>query len=529
MTNEEFLQLKEHRDYCYNILRCEQSLHTFIQAAWPLVEGGKPFDDNWHIGAVCEHLEAVANLEITRLIINQPPRTTKTNLTSIFFPAWLWIRNPGVQFLCLSNDYKLAHTSAINSRTVILSEWYQRRWNDRFQIRKDRNAVSDFANDKTGYRISRSFLSTLTGKSADIINIDDPNKTKESDTIRETVNQTYDRVISTRLNNPMTGCIVLTQQRTHEKDLTGHLLARDEAKKWVVLRLPMYYQKNRQCKTIILPSANGKVWQDPRTEDNELLWPQRLTKEYVEERRQELGSEYAFSGQYQQMPAPEEGGIIKKHWFKWWKQSAIPRIEQVISSWDTALTADDHKKSAYSACTTWGLFLDEDWIPNLIMLGAWRGRVEYPELREIAQKFYLDYRHTLSTTFKPSGQHVPDVVLVEGKANGFCLIQDFQKAGIMANKFNPDKYGDKIFRVKLITHLIQGGRIWMPAKGPDYARLIKWADEFVESCALFPQAESRDYVDTMTQVLLYLDSMGMLTSPKNFPNEQKVLKVYSKA
>lgn len=255
-----------------------------------------------------------------------------------------------------------------------------------------------------------------------------------------------------------------------------------------------------------------EIWEDPRVAEGQLLCEERFSEKEINKYKNELGS-YGYAGQYQQRPAPEEGGIIKKPWFQWWKDSTPPEIEFVIQSWDTALTAKD--MSAYSACTTWGVFYDHNYIENVILLSMWRDRVEYPELREMTKRLYFDYRDTgkvRNPLFK--GRPI-DMCLIEAKASGDPLIQDLALAGIRAIPFVPNKYGDKLQRVRLITPLIEGGRVWLPAKPPSYDKLLPFADLFIESVACFPNSESRDLVDTMTQALLKLKDGQFLRHPKD--------------
>jgi predicted phage terminase large subunit-like protein len=306
--------------------------------------------------------------------------------------------------------------------------------------------------------------------------------------------------------------MIVVQQRTHEGDISGFIINNDVENNWVKLILPMEFELSRKSKTVVLPSTNGKIWEDWRTKEGELLWPQRIGNKEIAEAKNTLGS-YGYAGQYQQRPSPSEGGIIKKSWFRWWKNATPPQISFVLQSWDTALTANE--MSAYSACTTWGVFYDENNIENVILLSMWRGRVEYPELREITKRLYFDYRDTgKEREPKFKGRNV-DMCLIEAKASGDPLIQDLAAAGIRAIPFVPNKYGDKISRVRLITPLIEGGRIWLPAREPQYDALLPYADEFLESVSCFPNADSRDLVDTMAQAFLKLKSGHFVSNPKD--------------
>jgi phage terminase large subunit-like protein len=281
----------------------------------------------------------------------------------------------------------------------------------------------------------------------------------------------------------------------------------------VKLILPMEFERERRSKTIVLPSTNGKVWEDPRTNEGELLWPSYLDAQTLAIRKRELGS-YNYAGQYQQRPAPEEGGIIQRNWFRVWTKK-LPTIKYMLQSWDTALTAKE--TSSYSACTTWGTFEDENKITHLILISAWRDRVVYPELLKRAIRLKRNCSDIHTEELKPNKQMQPDITLVEAKASGHPLISDLNSKGIIVHGFNPDKYGDKMQRVHLVTPFIECGRVWVISQDEgDMKRLRPDHEMLIENAILFPNAEARDLVDTMTQTILYLSKVkGVLTHVMN--------------
>jgi predicted phage terminase large subunit-like protein len=502
--------------YQQSILKAEYSLHEFLKQAWPYIEGSDtPFTDGWHIKAICEHLEAVSNRQIRNLLINIPPRCSKSTIISVAFPAWCWLHNPSERFMYASYALSLSLRDSVKCRRLILSPWYQERWGHYFRIEGDQNTKGRFDNTERGYRIATSSGSAATGEGGSMLITDDPNNSLdgESEAQRERKIDWWTQVWSTRLNDKKNDCRIVVQQRIHERDISGFILNHDDMNEWVKLILPMEFEEKRRSRTVVLPTTEGKIWEDPRKNEGELLWPERINEKDLKSLKQALGSEYTISGQLQQRPSPEAGGIIKKDWFCWWKDTSPPQIEFVIQSWDTALTAKE--MSAYSACTTWGVFYDQNHIENVVLLSMWRGRIEYPQLREMAKRLYFDYRDTgkeRNTSFK--GRPV-DMCLIEAKASGDPLIQDLAAAGIRAIPFVPNKYGDKIQRVRLITPLIEGGRVWLPARAPKYDTLLPYADEFLESVACFPNAESRDLVDTMAQALLKLKDGKFVLNPKD--------------
>lgn len=509
-----------------SIINAELSLYEFLKQAWPIIEGKTPFIDNWHLKVIAEHLEACYRREIKNLLINVPPRTSKTSLISIAFPAWVWLQNPEERFMYASYAHSLSTEHSLKCRRLIESDWYQEGWGARYRLAKDQKAKMLFENNKGGCRIATSVGSVATGKGGSIIIVDDGNNAKdgESEIKRESTNKWWDQVWSTRLNNPLHDVRIVVQQRIHEKDITGHILANDNEKEWLRLIIPMEFEEKRKAKTVILPSTNGKIWQDPRTKEGELLWPERFPLKIINRLQRELGS-YGYAGQYQQRPSPEGGGHIKKAWFKKWTMLNPPKYELILQSWDTAFS--DKPDAAYSACTTWGVWRSSDdyEIQNIMLLSMWRGRVGYPELRERAKRLNRDYKDTgVHQNMYPAIGRV-DVCLIEAKATGDPLIRDLRNANIPAIPYIPK--GDKNSRVQIVLPYIESGLVWLPTEPKNEDRLMPFADEFLEAVSSFPNAESRDLVDTMTQALSHIRDHVHLRHPKD-EYEEEVVKTRKK-
>ncbi len=515
--------------YLQDKYKAELSLHEFIKQAWSAVEGDKEFTDGWHIKIICEHLEAVANRQIKNLIINLPPRCCKSSLVSVVFPAWVWLMAPHEQFMYCSYASSLALRDSVKCRRLILSPWYRERWGKRFGLVGDQNTKGRFDNTLNGYRISTSTGSSITGEGGSFLIADDPNNSLEgeSEVKRERTIEWWNQVWSTRLNDKKNDCRIVVQQRIHERDITGYITSHDDLNEWTKLILPMEFEEKRKAVTVLLPSTKDKPWEDPRIKEGELLWPERFDEVAVKSLKNALGSSYACAGQLQQRPSPETGGIIKKAWFQWWKDTQPPQIEFIVQSWDTAFSTG--KNSAYSASTTWGVFYDHNHIENVILLSMWRGRVEYTELRERAKRLYFDYRD-VGKEREPKFKGRPiDLFLIEAKASGDPLIRDLLQAGIKATPVNPTGGGDKIKRVHFVTPLIEGERVWLPAKAPSYDTLLPFADDFLETVACFPNLESNDIVDTMSQALMKLKTGMFLLNPRDersSPITYKNVKVY---
>ena len=497
--------------------QCEESLYYFLQKAWRYVEGGVEFDGGWHIEAIAEHLEMVADGRIRNLLINIPPRCCKSTLISIAFPAWIWTQQPGKRFLCTSYAQSLSITHSVSCRRLIQSHWYQRLWGKKVRLVRDVNNKSRFENTKRGYRLASSVKGANTGAGADIIIADDPNNIMdvESEVTRDFTNMWWDQIMSTRDNNSKASARIVVQQRTHTMDLSGHIIGKG-VKDYVHLYLPMEMELANRCYTV--PKKLGeKTWCDPRKKEGQLLWEGHIGQKEVQEKKRNLGP-YAYAGQFQQRPAPISGGIIDREWFSHWCDTFEPNVEFVIQSWDTAFTGEATKENknaknvSYSACTTWGVFRDKNNIANALLLSAWRGRVEYPDLRIMAQKLYRNYYDTyLDDTITPGPQ--PDVVLIEAKASGAPLIQDLSRAGVVVTPFNPNRYGDKRARARRVSALISTGRVWVLANPPHFETLVPFAEDFVSQCALFPNGESNDYVDSMSQALQRLQDSGWVALP----------------
>jgi len=271
----------------------------------------------------------------------------------------------------------------------------------------------------------------------------------------------------------------------------------------VHLCLPMEFESHNRCTTVPIKSTYPEPWSDPRKTEGELLWPTFVTPEALETIKRDLGSPYLIAGQLQQRPAPAEGGIFKKQYWKWWTEESPPPCKFVLQSWDTALS----ELGAFSACTTWGIFEDEYGVEHVILLDLWRGRVQYPELRSMAQRMYKNY-HDTDLENPLIGECKPDMVLVEAKANGLSLIQDLSRAGIMVTRFNPK--GSKMERAQIVSPILECGRVWVPARPPAYTQLRGYAKTMVDMAALFPSSESNDLVDSMTQALKRLLDSGWI-------------------
>jgi predicted phage terminase large subunit-like protein len=468
----------------------ETWLIHFLRQAWPILEPVTPLVEGWHLEAICDHWQAVLNGHIRRLIINVPPRCTKSITSSVMVNAFAWIDQPALRFLGVSYAEKLSIRDALKTRTLIQSDWYQERWADKYQLSEDQNQKTRFENDKTGHRIATSIHGTGTGEGGDIITVDDPHNIKdgESDAKRESVIQYTDEVMPSRLNNAKTGRIVLIMQRSHTRDMTGHLLAKNAG--YEHLCLPMEYEENR-VKT-------GLNFVDPRTEQGELLIPERYDTEEVKTLQVDLGS-YAYNGQYQQRPAPREGGIIKVKWFRRYDQ--MPLLEKPALGPDEKPMLDDEGKVVMEPTGYLTLSLDTAYKPNQLndpsvlevwfeqesrhyLLEVWREKVGYPELKRSVKLIAEKWAKFINE------------VLIEDKASGQSLIQDLREDPEWPHPVIAMEPGqqDKIVRMENESAQVEAGNCWLPEKA-------SWLFDFETEVGLFPKAANDDQVDSMSQYL----------------------------
>lgn len=272
---------------------CEESLLEFLKNGWKYIDPA-PFVGGWHLEAIAEHLQAVTDGHIRRLVINVPPRTSKSTVCSVAWPAWTWaqgqngpLSGPQVQFLSSSYAQTLSLRDSVKTRRLITSPWYQKHWGSRFVLTGDVNTKGRFENDKGGYRLATSVDGTLTGEGGDVILVDDAHSATEveSDLVRKSTLEWWDEAMSTRLNNQKTGAYVVIMQRLHQEDLTGHIITK-ESDNWTWLMLPMKHEKERHCTTYV----NGaRFWEDPRTEEGQLLCPERFGQTEVDNLERRLG------------------------------------------------------------------------------------------------------------------------------------------------------------------------------------------------------------------------------------------------
>lgn len=534
-------ELPPHLDHDAQLLEldrydCEESLYTFLQGAWKYIDPAQ-FRDGWHLHAISEHLQAVVDGQIRRLIINLPPRHCKSLLLSVAFPAWVWAQRnitptsgPGVPLLYASYADKLSLRDSVKSRRLIESEWYRKRWGDRFKLTYDQNTKSRFSNDKGGERLITSIGAGVTGEGGNLICIDDPNAANDVSseaTIQNTI-EWWTTAMPTRANDPETCGWIIIQQRIGENDLTGHIIE-NEFEGWTHLCLPGRYEPERSYFTSI-------GWKDPRTEPGELLWPERFSEDSLKRLEISMGP-WIFAGQIQQRPEPKGGGIIKREWWKLYEGENYPKMDFIIATLDGAYT--EERMNDPSGMIVWGIYSARgqtdsvypdgttriigsqdrrnellardatysEFAPRVMCMYAWTDRLE---LHDLVKK-------TANTCIKMK----VDLLVIENKASGISVSQEmrrlYSRERFSVELFDP-KNQDKAARLYSVQHIFAEGVV----SGPD----TKWMEAVIGQVAQFPKGKHDEFVDLTSMGLRRLRDMGLLIRQPERDADLESQKVY---
>lgn len=447
---------------------CSRSLSEFVKLAWPVLEPGQPYVHGWHMDAICEHLEAITNGELTRLLINVPPGTSKSTLVSVLWPAWEWgPRNlANKRIISASHEQGLAVRDTLKMRRLIQSEWYQRLWG--ITLTGDQNQKTYYENDKTGFRQACA-VASMTGRRGDTVAWDDPHSSESalSDAHRETAIRVFQETLPTRLNNPDRSAIVIVMQRLHEDDVSGFILKGDYG--YEHLCLPMEFEPERRCATSI-------GFADPRKEEGELLFPERFPREVVERDKKVMGSA-AVAGQFQQRPSPRGGGIFKDQWWQYY--DTLPRMEWRGIWADTAQKAGE--KNDYSVLQCWGKSKSGD----AYLIDQIRGKWEAPELLANARAFWAKHK---------AGDSALRSFRIEDKVSGTGLIQTLKREGVPVQGIQRLSGQDKVSRAMDAAPSIEAGLVHLPKDAP-------WVSDFLAEARTFPQGKNDDQVDPMCDAI----------------------------
>lgn len=481
---------------------CEVSLSNFVRHAWSVIEPSTELKWGWALDAICLHLQAVSDGDITRLLMNVPPGSMKSLLTNVFWPSWEWgpLNVPHMRFLSTAHKQDLAIRDNLKCRRLIKSDWYQSHWP--VKIVSDQDSKSKFENDKTGFREAMAFTS-MTGSRGDRVTLDDPLSVDDanSEAALAACESTFREALPTRVNNDESSIVVI-MQRLHEKDPSGIILK--EMLGYEHLMLPMEFEEARRCRTSI-------GFTDPRKEEGELMFPERFGPQTVKSYKKVLG-EMAYAGQMQQRPAPAGGGILKtKHFQLWPHDRELPVFDYVVQSYDCAFT--EKTSGDPTACTVWGSFTERGK-RGVMLLDSWAEHLGYPALRrKVIEEWHSIYGKTSSRKGKKT-----DAVLVEKKASGQSLLQDLRASNIPAIPYDPGSV-DKINRAHQVAPILELDCIWVPESSKEPGRPVTWARPFLLQCEQFPNAEHDDYVDTLSQAMILMRDQGRFELEMAEPDE----------
>ena len=443
----------------------QEKFLSFVKTMWPGFISGR------HHAVMAKKFEEIAAGKLKRLIINCPPRHTKSEFASYLLPAWFLGKFPNKKVIQTSHTAELAVGFGRKVRNLVDSEAYAKIFPN-VALRQDSKAAGRWSTNAAGEYFAIGVGGAVTGKGADLLIIDDPHSEQEA-TLAETSPEIYDKTYEWFTSGPRQrlqpgGAIVVVQTRWSKRDLTGQVLkasAQREGDEWEVIEFPA-----------ILPS------QKP-------LWPEFWPLEELEALRNELPNS-KWQAQYQQNPTSESAAIVKREWWNIWEDETPPYCEFTLMAWDTAFEANN--RADYSACTLWGIFQcpDDNGVEqtNIILLNAFRDRMEFPTLKRRAIEEYTEWQ--------------PDSVIIEKKASGAPLIYELRAMGIPVQDFTPVRGNDKITRLNAISDIFASGRVWAPNK--------RWAEEVIDEVASFPSSEYDDYVDTVSLAMMRFRKGGFI-------------------
>jgi len=451
--------------------RCRESYLFFVQQMWPIFISGK------HHAIMADAFERVARGDLKRLIINMPPRHTKSEFASYLLPSWFLGKYPEKKIIQTAHTAELATGFGRKVRNLVSSENYQKVFDTK--LSSDSKAAGRWNTNMGGDYFAIGVGGAVTGKGADLLIIDDPHSEQEAKQGNPAV---FDNVYEWFTSGPRQrlqpgGAIIIVMTRWSKRDLTGQILknaGKDGVDQWEIIDFPA-----------IMPSGTP-------------LWPAFWSKTALEALKAELPVA-KWEAQYQQNPTSEEGAIIKREQWAIWDKDTPPPCDYIIQSWDTAF--EKNNRADYSACTTWGVFQHPnksgDMRPNIILLDAFKQRMEFPELKKMALELYQEWE--------------PDTLIVEKRAAGAPLIYEMRKMGIPLSEFTPGKGNDKISRVNAISDLFASGVVWCPE--------TRWAEEVMDELASFPNGDHDDLVDSSSQALMRFRQGGFISIDSDEPDE----------
>ena len=468
-----YVSLEEH-DQLESRENAANNFMDFVHKVWP------NFINGAHHVRMARAFERVASGKSKRLIINMPPRHTKSEFASYLLPAWFLGKYPGKKVIQTSHTAELAVGFGRKVRNLVDSEVYGQIFPG-VALQSDSKAAGRWNTNSGGDYFAIGVGGAVTGKGADILIIDDPHSEQEA-ALAEVNPEIYDKTYEWYTSGPRQrlqpgGAIVVVMTRWSKKDLTGQVLksaAQRSGEEWEVIEFPA-----------ILPSGNP-------------LWPEFWSINELSALKNELPNQ-KWMAQYMQNPTSDVSAIVKREWWQIWEKDEPPSCEFVLQSWDTAF--EKTNRADYSACTTWGVFYQPDDAgitqANIILLNAFRQRMEFPLLKKKAVEEFKEWE--------------PDSIIIEKKASGAPLIYEMRAMGIPVQEFTPSKGNDKISRLNAVSDIFASGRVWIPG--------TQWAEEVVDEVASFPGGEHDDYVDSVSMALMRFRKGGYIRTNLDEPEE----------
>ena len=468
LTDDELKDLVLQKQLEY-IKLCQDDFLAFAQAVWPDFIYRKTKDPKryGHHQIIAEKFQSISKDEEKRLIINMPPRHTKSEFASYLFPAWMIGKYPKMKLMQVSHNAELATRFGSKVRNLMETEDYKNIFGD-VKLREDSKAKGRWETNHGGEYFAAGVGGSITGRGADLLIIDDPH-TEQDSMSDSAMDRAYDWYSSgPRQRLQPGGSIVVVMTRWAKDDLTGRLIkAQTEP-------------KSDQWRTISFPAI---------LESGNPVWPEYWNIEELESVKASVTPKN-WNAQYMQDPTSEEGAIIKRDWWQDWDSDRIPALKHVIQSYDTAFSKKE--TSDYSAITTWGIFQPaEGYEDCIILLDAIKGRFDFPDLKNLAMQQYEYWS--------------PETTIIEAKASGQPLIQELRRTGIPVIDYVPAKGRDKHTRINSVAPIFESGMVYAPLKE-------NFAQEVIEECAAFPNGQYDDYVDSMTQAVIRFRQGGFVST-----------------
>lgn len=490
-------------------------MSRFCVDFWPYAGTSTKLIKGYAWDARIIHTKALFERQIKYLLWTEPPKEGKSTFFNVLAPAYRWICDPKERFLTTCYAERWAVRDNRYMQQLICSEAYQQLFGMDFYLTT--RSRDETRNSAGGERLATHIDGQNTSAGATILMFDDPNSVADAESPGklEKVCNLFDSTFIHRQIDPGRTGFFVGQHRISPFDLYGHVLSKNYDS-CVAVELPFEFESHRKCVTY-LPGCDDVLWEDHRTEDGELLNPKRHSPEYVKDIKLTM-TPLKYSSLFQCQPLPSKGGVFEKSWFKVWNSPHLPPFEFVIVAWDTALTTKT--TSSYSAATVFGVFEGANKVKNIMFLSSWLGKEEWTELRKMVIRLSRNVFDTDKSNPIGSGL-APDLVLIEGKANGISMAQSIRDIGINAVEYNPPRMGSrmygktgdgKILRARVISPYVESGRVYIMGKYPYDGRPCEDGKKFIDTCVNFPHLidGGRDIMDTFSMAIDFLRSRKYL-------------------